>query len=114
MNKEVLDNMVKIYKPNGYDWMGIPVTNKNPLGVYHVCDGEVSTIALISRSGARRLQILRTKNVDLYNEWVWLFYAINLSMTSPSLPYIEMQDELREQTNNEIYGINMNLKRSFK
>ena len=113
MNKEVFDKMIETYKPNGYDWMGIPVTKNNTLGAYHVCDGEISCVALLSKSGIRKLHMIRTRNVDLYNEWVWLFYAINVSMESPSLPYIEMQQDLREQTNNEIYGIGMKLKRSF-
>lgn len=113
MNKEVFDRMIEIYKPNGYDWMGTPITKNNQLYVQQVCDGELSCAALLTKNSLRKLQIIRTKNVDLYNEWVWLFYAINLSMASPSLPYIEMQQDLREQTNNEIYGINMKLKRSY-
>ena len=113
MNKEIFDKMIEVYKPNGLDWMGTPITVNNPLTVQRVCDGELSCVALLTKNSVRKLQMLRPKNVELFNEWVWLFYAIYVSESCPSTPYTEMQQDLREQTNNEIYGINMNLKRSF-
>lgn len=109
-----LNKMIDIYKPNGYDWMGTPITKTNPLTYHHIIrkhDGETSVEngALLTKSSHRKLNMLATKDPDLYEEWQWLFYAINVSMTHPLLPYKEMMDELREQTNREIYSKGMKL-----
>lgn len=112
MNKEIYDKMIEVYKPNGYDWMGTPITKDNQVNVYQTCDGELSCIALLTKNSVRKLQMIRSKNRDLFNEWNWLFYAIYVSSASPSNALVEMQQELRNQTNEEIYGKKLELKRS--
>ena len=42
------DKMIEVYKPNGFDWMGTPITKDNPINVYQVCDGELSCVALLT------------------------------------------------------------------
>ncbi len=103
MNNEILDKMIEVYKPNGFDWMGTPITKNNPVNVYRVCDGECSCIALLTKNSLRKLQMVRAKDKDLFNEWNWLFYAIYVSSASPLTSYTEMQQELRNQTNEKIY-----------
>ena len=108
LEQEMLNKMIYIYKPNGYDWMGTPITKSNPLTYHHIIkrkDGEtsISNGALLTKSSHRKLNMLMTKDPDLFDEWQWLFYAINESLTKPSYAYIEMMNELKEQTDREIY-----------
>lgn len=108
LEQQALNKMIDIYKPNGYDWMGTPITRNNPLTYHHIikrCEGEttVENGALLTKSSHRKLNMLQYRNPDLYDEWQWLFYAINVSMTHPLLPYVEMMEELRAQTDREIY-----------
>lgn len=106
--QELVIKMIDIYKPNGFDWMGTPITKKNPLSYHHIIkkDSNNTTLsngALLTKNSHRKLNIIESKNPDLFDEWQWLFYAINESYTHPSYAYYEMMDELREQTNKEIY-----------
>ncbi len=109
--QEILKQMIEIYQPNGYDWMNVPITKENPLTYHHIIkrkDGETSIAngALLTKSSHRKLNSLAHRNPDLFNEWQWLFYAINLSETHPLLPYVEMMDELMVETNNILYKKN--------
>ena len=110
VEQELIEKMIKIYNPNGYDWMGFPITKNNKLTYHHIQmkkdDGQtiLENGALLTKSAHRLLNILKTKNSDLYDEWQWLFYAINSSLTQPSYAYIEMMNELREQTTDTIYS----------
>ena len=119
MNKQeqdIINKMIKIYTPNGYDWMGFPITKNNKLTYHHIemkkDDGPttISNGALLTKSSHRLLNILKTKDVDLYEEWQWLFYAINISYTHPNYAYSEMINELRGQTLNVIYNKEKRLK----
>lgn len=114
MEQEVLNKMIKIYKPDGFDWMGTPITKTNPLTYHHIIkrkDGEtsISNGALLTKSSHRKLNILENCDKDLYDEWQWLFYAINYSLTKPLPAYVEMMEELKEQTNSIIYNKNPKL-----
>ena len=115
LEQELISKMVEIYKPNGYDWMGKPITNKNPLTYHHIVkkDDNNTTLengALLTKSSHRLLNMLESRDIDLYNEWNWLFYAINFSETHPSYAYIEMMEELKSQTEEIIYGKEKQLK----
>ena len=109
LEQEMLDKLVDIYTPNGYDWMGTPITKKNPLTYHHIVkkDENNTTLdngALLTKSSHRKLNMLESRDIDLYDEWNWLFYAINYSETHPSTAYHEMIEELKNQTNELIYG----------
>ncbi len=109
LEQEVLNKMIKIYTPDGYDWMGTPITRTNPLTYHHIIkrnegDTTVSNGALLTKSSHRKLNMLETRDKDLYDEWQWLFYAINCSFTKPLPAYVEMMEELKEETNAVLYG----------
>ena len=109
LEQQLIELLVKIYKPNGYDWMGTPITKNNPLTYRHIVkkDGNNTTLsngALLTKSSHRKLNMLESRDLDLYNEWNWLFYAINCSETNPSYAYLEMMEELKNKTNEVIYG----------
>ncbi len=117
--QEVLKQMVNIYTPNGYDWMDTPITKNNPLTYHHIIgrkvgNTSVSNGALLTKSSHRRLNMLKTKDNDLYEEWQWLFYAINVSMTHPLLPYKEMMEELKMQTEEVLYKKDNEKKLTYK
>ena len=100
LEQDVLNKMIKIYKPDGYDWMGTPITKTNPLTYHHIIkrnegDTTISNGALLTKSSHRKLNMLETRDKDLYDEWQWLFYAINYSFTKPLPPYVEMMEELK-------------------
>ena len=115
LEQETIKKMIDIYTPNGFDWMGSPITKKNPLTYHHIVkrkDSEttVENGALLTKSSHRKLNMLESRNKDLFDEWQWLFYAINYSETHPSFAYTEMMNELKEQTNEELYGPKLVLK----
>lgn len=106
--QEILKQMILIYKPNGYDWMGTPITKDNPLTYHHIVkrkDGSttIENGALLTKSSHKKLNSLEHHYPDLFAEWQWLFYAINISLTHPLLPYVEMMMELMDQTNELLY-----------
>lgn len=118
MNREeqiLLSKLISIYTPNGYDWMGVPITKDNPLTYHHIekRNGNNTTLqngALLTKSAHRKLHMLENRDIDLYNEWNWLFYAINYSETHPSYAYCEMIEELKNKTKEIIYGQEKTLK----
>ncbi len=115
LEQELLSKLIIIYKPNGYDWMGTPITKDNPLTYHHIekrndNNTTLQNGALLTKSSHRKLHMLESRDIDLYNEWNWLFYAINYSETHPSYAYLEMMEELRIKTNEIIYGKEKTLK----
>ncbi len=41
-NQILLEELIKIYKPNNYDWLHYKITRKNTLTLHHIkkqCDG---------------------------------------------------------------------------
>jgi len=116
LEQELLSKLIIIYKPNGYDWMGTPITKDNPLTYHHIekrndNNTTLQNGALLTKSSHRKLHMLESRDIDLYNEWNWLFYAINYSETHPSYALSEMMYELKEQTDNEIYDKGLVLKK---
>lgn len=97
MNEEdILKKMIIIYRPNGYDWMCEKITEENPLTSKNI----VETAALLTSNSIKKLELLKNVDLDLYNEWEWLFMAINLNETHPIIAHNEMMNELRDETNN--------------
>ena len=95
---KTLEEMFKIYKPDKTDWMNEEFSSENPL-VCLVCnfDGNFFT-SLLSIESIDKLATLMVSNEDLYNEWMWLFYAIYECETKPLRAHKEMMAELQEET----------------
>ena len=112
LEQELLMKLIATHKPNGYDWMGTPITKNNKLSYHHIekNNGNNTTLsngALLTKISNRKLNILQKSNPDLFDEWNWLFYAINESETRPSYAYCEMMQELKEQTDREVYKLRL-------
>ena len=63
--------------------MGTPITKDNPLTYHHIekrndNNTTLQNGALLTKSSHRKLHMLESRDIDLYNEWNWLFYAINI------------------------------------
>ena len=73
-NQLLLMELVKIYKPEGFDWLHYQITKKNTLTLHHIkkqCDGGkllVENSALLTKKSHQNLHICETKDIILYNE----------------------------------------------
>ncbi len=82
-NKILLDEMIKIYKPEDMDWMSYLVTVKNGLTFHHIVEqknGGMTTIengALLTKKAHRALNMLLTRDSILYNDWNGFFVDLN-------------------------------------
>ncbi|MCI7332733.1 MAG: hypothetical protein MSH48_03595 [Mollicutes bacterium] len=117
--QRVIKEMIEIYKPNGYDWMGNRISKKNVLTFHHIVKRKIGrTIkengALLTQKSHQRLNKLETHNQDLFERWQWLFIRINCSGMPPSVELISEIQALKEETNNFIYGKQSQLKLTKK
>ena len=108
-NKILLNQMIDIYKPDGFDWMSYQITKKNILTFHHILEatkGGLATIengALITKKAHRILNILTTYDYLLYEEWQQLFCYINKSR-QPMDDYAKGYSRaLKKHTQNIIY-----------
>lgn len=105
--QRVIKEMIEIYKPNGYDWMGNRISKKNVLTFHHIVKRKIGrTIkengALLTQKSHQRLNKLEAHNQDLFERWQWLFIRINYSGMPPSVELISEIQALKEETNNFI------------
>ena len=81
--KQVLSNMISIYKPNGYDWMGYKINKNNPYTYHHINekhDNGPETIengAILSLNAHRLLHKLSRLCPPAYRDFQNLFQEIN-------------------------------------
>ena len=73
-NQLLMPELVKIYKPDNYDWLSYQITKKNILTLHHiikVADGgktDVDNLALLTKKAHRALHICESKDFILYSE----------------------------------------------
>lgn len=117
--KEVLSELLSIFYPDGIederDWMGYPLTNKNRPTYHHiekVCElksKKVSTIAtlkngaILGKKAHETLNILETKDPELYECWQYIFYVINNMGIYPIDDVWKMITHLRKRTQEVLY-----------
>lgn len=117
--QRVIKEMIEIYRPGDYDWMGSRISKKNVLTFHHIVKRkEGLTIkengALLTQKSHQRLNKLEAHNKDLFERWQWLFIAINISNMPPSVDLIAQIQELKEETTAYIYGKEKGLKLTQK
>lgn len=118
MNTEeqnVIKEMIKIYKPVEYDWMGGRISKRNTITFHHIVKRKNGrTIkengALLTEKSHQKLNKLEAHNKELFNRWQWLFIKINCSNMPPTDEIITEIQELKEETTNFIYKDKMKLK----
>lgn len=117
--QRVIKEMIEIYRPGDYDWMGSRISKKNVLTFHHIVKRkEGLTIkengALLTQKSHQRLNKLEAHNKDLFERWQWLFIAINTRNEPPKEDLIIQIQELKEETTNFIYGKEKGLKLTQK
>lgn len=117
--QRVIKEMIEIYRPGEYDWMGSRISKKNVLTFHHIVKRkEGLTIkengALLTQKSHQRLNKLEVHNKDLFERWQWLFIAINTRNEPPREDLIIQIQELREETADFIYGKEKGLKLTQK
>lgn len=113
--QRVIKEMIEIYKPNEYDWMGSRISKKNVLTFHHIVKRkEGLTIkengALLTQKSHQRLNKLEAHNKELFERWQWLFVLINTSNMPPNEDMVAQIQELKEETTSFIYGKESGLK----
>ena len=72
-NQLLLQELVKIYQPDGFDWLSYQITRKNILTLHHIIkeDGgslSVNNAALLTKSSHRGLHMCESRDFILYSE----------------------------------------------
>ena len=73
-NQLLLQELVKKYQPNGFDWLSYQITKKNILTLHHIIkesDGGlliVDNAALLTKSSHRGLHMCESRDFILYSE----------------------------------------------
>ena len=99
-NNRNLKKMLKIYRPNGYDWMNYALTRRNPYTFHHIVsksEGGTDTIrngAILTRRAHDLLHLLEYICPDAYDDLEEVFIMINDSNRPPINEIIERVDEI--------------------
>ena len=117
--QRVIKEMIEIYRPVEYDWMGSRISKKNVLTFHHIVKRkEGLTIkengALLTQKSHQRLNKLEAHNKDLFERWQWLFITINTRNEPPRGDLIIQIQELKEEITDFIYGKEKGLKLTQK
>ena len=94
-NQILLSTMLEIYTPTEFDWMYTPITKGSVWTIHHIFEkhyGGNTTLdnaALLLKKSHQLLNMLETRNIDLYFEWNQLFMDINVRKCPPSEDYIK-------------------------
>ena len=73
-NQILLRYLVKIYKPDGFDWLSYQITKKNILTLHHVVKVEdggplcLENAALLTKRSHRALHMCECRDFILYSE----------------------------------------------
>lgn len=103
-NKLLVMEMIKIYKPGDIDWMSYLITKNNPLTFHHIKkENMIEYGALLTKKAHRALNILATKDPDLFHEWNLLFQEINKSNSPMDKYEIDYSYLLKEETKRVLY-----------
>lgn len=108
-NQILLPQMLEIYKPIDFDWMGCKVSRDSTFTIHHIHKisvGGKTTLdncALLVKKSHRLLNMLESRDLGLYIAWNDLFKDINLSMQPPTDIHVTEMKRLSRQTKSTIY-----------
>ena len=89
-NQILLPKMLEIYQPTEFDWMCTPVTSGSVWNIHNIYekhyggDTTLDNAALLLKKLHQLLNMLESRNLDLYFEWNQLFMDINVSKCPPN------------------------------
>lgn len=87
-NQILMQEMIKIYQPDGVDWLSYQITRKNILTPHHVvkvADGGLTVIdnlALVTKKAHRALNMCESRDFVLYSE-INDFFKIIIAYRAP-------------------------------
>ena len=108
-NQLLLQELVKIYEPNGMDWLSYQITKNNILTLHHVikvADGgllRVDNSALLTKKSHRGLHICEHRDYILYSEINDFFREIIESAAPLSDYYLEESKEYKRALTRTLY-----------
>lgn len=113
---KILKSMIKIYKPDGIDWMNFVVTRRNPYTFHHIKekhnggDDSIQNGAILTRMAHDLLHILEFACPNAYDDLQNIFYRINSSLKQVDEDtYEEIDDILYKVFVGEKYDIDDNI-----
>lgn len=92
-NQLLLQELIKIYQPDGFDWLSYQITKKNILTLHHVikaADGgllKIDNSALLTKKSHCALHMCEHRDFILYSEINDFFREI-ISLCSPLDDYL--------------------------
>ena len=98
-NNSNLKKMIKIYKPNGIDWMNFTLSRRNPYTFHHIIsrsdggDDAIENGAILTRRAHDLLHILEYACPEVYEKLNALFTEINANRKAPNE---EIKKEIEE------------------
>lgn len=101
--------MLEIYQPIDFDWMHTSVTKCSVFTLHHIKEqncGGITTLdncALLLKKSHKLLNMLESRDYDLYYAWNELFLDINICKKPPSDEYVKEMILLRKKTMKIIY-----------
>lgn len=108
-NQILLQELIKIYQPNNFDWLSYQITKSNILTLHHIikaCDGgelSIENAALLTKKAQRALHMCENIDFLLYSEINDFFKAI-ISYGAPLDNYFENQSrEYKKALNKTLY-----------
>ncbi len=87
-NQIIMREMIKIYQPDGFDWLSYQITRQNILTPHHVvkvADGGLTSIdnlALVTKKAHRALNMCESRDFVLYSE-INDFFRIIIAYGAP-------------------------------
>ena len=93
--KQILKDMIKIYKPRGIDWLGFKITKTNPYSYHHCFKkvyGEYQNLdpdyllnigAILSLEGQSYIHSFENTDYNAYNELNRILLELNTARKPP-------------------------------
>lgn len=116
---EVLNELIRAYYPNGIqgerDWMGYPITKKNPPTYHHIEKSsnmkkrhvsdrpKMENGAILGKRAHEILNIIEARDPELYECWEYMFYVISNMGIYPIDDVWKMIMHLRQRTQEVLY-----------
>lgn len=93
--KRALIELIKIYEPNGRDWMDYVMTKNNPYTFHHIKEKRnggkliVSNGAIITKYAHNYLNYLDYEYHKIYKDLNYMFKCLNMTQKPPTDDYYD-------------------------
>jgi len=105
MSDKTTENLIRIFQPNGIDWLGDEISKDNPLTYHHItkksCGGRktINNGALLTKRSHRYLHdVIEVEDTTTYMFINYCFKMLNDSKQPPNESYYRTIDALLDAT----------------